>query len=85
MASNATVLSPREHLERRIATNLEEAERWRAEHGDPAEALGRYLVERYGIEAIMETYQEFLDHEDSFLYDDFGDNTVEAKGAGEPG
>ena len=84
MATNPRALSPREHLERRVAGNLEEAERWRAEHGDPAEALGRFLVQRFGIEAIMETYHEYLEHEDSFPFDDYPEDADEEEDGGQP-
>ena len=83
MAIKSERLSPAEHLERRIAENRAEAERWRAEHGDPAAALGAYLVERFGIEAILETYEEYLRHENSFLFDDYSDD--EDEDGGEPG
>lgn len=71
MATRTQAISPAEHLERRIAALDAEVEQIRAEFGDPAEALGRYLIERIGIEALMETYQEYLEHEGSVLYDDF--------------
>ena len=71
MATETKPLTPAEHLERRIAMLDTEVEQIRAEFGDPAAALGMYLVERFGIEAMMETYREYLDHEDSFLYDDW--------------
>ena len=80
MAIKSERLSPTEHLERRIKEHLAEAERWRAENGDPAEALGAYLRERFGWEAIMETYEEWLRHEDSFLFDDYSDNEDEDGG-----
>ena len=82
MAIQAERLSPAEHLERRIRELDAEVEQIWAEYGDPAEALGAYLVERFGIDAIMETYEEYLRHEDSFLFDDYSDDEVED--AGEP-
>ena len=83
MVAQPEPLSPREHLDRRIAALDAEVEQIRAEYGDPAEALGRYLVERLGIEALMETYQEYLDHEDSFLYDDWIEDAEESGSAGQ--
>lgn len=81
MATTARPISPAEHLERRIVQNLADAERWRAEHGDPSAALGAYMRERFGLDAIMETYREHLLHEDSV--DDYLDN--EDEDAREPG
>jgi len=71
MVAQKEQLSPREHLDRRIAALDAEVEQIRAEFGDPAEALGKYLLDRFGLEALEATYQEYLDHEDSFLYDDW--------------
>lgn len=45
MVAQPERVSPREHLDRRIAALDSEVEQIRAEYGDPAEALGRYLVE----------------------------------------
>lgn len=84
MATETVLSSPAEHLERRIQETLIESERWRAEHGDPAAAMGRFLVERFGIDALMATYHEYLEHEDSFLFDDYHDEEGEA-GEGKPG
>ena len=63
MVAQSTHVVPRDHLDRRIAALDAEVEQIQAEYGDPAEALGRYLVERFGLAALMETYQEYLDHE----------------------
>ena len=71
MVAQPERLSPREHLDGRIAALDAEVERIWAEEGDPAEALGRFLVDRFGIGAIVETYREYLEHEDSFLFDDW--------------
>lgn len=79
MVAQPERLSPKEHLDRRIAENLAEAERWRSEHGDPTEALGRFLVERFGIEALEATYQDYVRHEDSFLFDDYDDEDAEGE------
>ncbi len=73
MAVKSERLSPAEHLERRIQELDQEVERIWEEFGDPAEALGAYLRERFGWEAIRETYEEWLWHEDSFLFDDYDD------------
>lgn len=87
MVAQRKLLSPREHLNRRIAALDAEVEQIRAEYGDPAEALGRYLVERFGIDAIMETYRDFLDHEE-FARDEAGpdeaDPAPEESDGGEP-
>lgn len=52
MVAQSKVVSPREHLDHRIAALDAKVEQIQAEYGDPAEALGRYLVERFGIDAI---------------------------------
>jgi RNA binding exosome subunit len=75
-------LSPAEHLERRIAALDAEVAQIRNEYGDPTEALGVYLRERFGIAAIMQTYEEYLRHEDSFLYDDYEDDVDDRNGDG---
>lgn len=87
MTETPTKLSPAEHLARRIQENRIASAQWRAEHGDPGEALGKLLFEQFGIEAILETYQEYLDHENSFLWDDYDDEREEDDGpnGGEPG
>jgi hypothetical protein len=71
MAAQSKQVFPRDHLDRRIASLDAEVEEIQAEYGDPAEALGRYLVERFGLTALMETYQEYLNHDSSFLDDDW--------------
>jgi len=83
MATATRELSPAEHLERRIQETLIESARWRAEHGDPGEALGTYMRERFGLDAILETYREYWRHEDSFLFDDYPD--AEDEDTGKPG
>ena len=82
MAVKSERLAPAEHLERRIAELDGEAERVRAEYGDPAEALGAFLRERFGLDALMATYREYRCHEDSFLFDDYAGD--EDEGGGEP-
>lgn len=52
MAAQAKPMSPAEHLARRIAEQLDDAERWRVEHGDPAEAMGAFLRDWTGPEAL---------------------------------
>ena len=84
MTIRTRTISPAEHLERRIAALDAEVEQIRAEYGDPAEALGRYLIKRFGIEALQETYQEYLDYEDSFLYDDWRDGAEAVENGGKP-
>lgn len=74
MATQAQPMSPAERLERRIQQNLAEAERWRAEHGDPGAAMGAFLRDWIGLEALEATYQEYLRHEDSFVFDDYDDD-----------
>lgn len=78
--------SPKEHLDRRIASLDAEVEHIRAEYGDPAEALGIFLRDWIGLEALEETYQEYLRHEDSFLFDDYDDESegVEPDGRERP-
>ena len=70
MAETSTKLTPAEHLEKRIRENREWAEKWRAENGDPGEAIGRLLVERFGIEALRATYEEYRRNRYDFMYDD---------------
>ncbi len=79
MVAQPERLSPKEHLDRRIASLDAEVEQIRAEYGDPAEALGRFLVERFGIEALEATYQEYVRHEASFLFDDYDDEDAESE------
>ena len=75
MVTKPERLSPQDHLERRIQDlDAEVAAVWE-EFGDPAVALGAYLRERYGLDAIMATYKEYLEHEDSFLFDDYSDES----------
>ncbi len=72
MAGEAQVLSPAEHLERRIQENLAWAERWRAENGDPGVAMGAFLREWIGLEALEATYEEYRRNPHSFMFDDYG-------------
>lgn len=69
--ASAPALTPAEHLDRHIREHLERAEQWRAENGDPSEAMGAFLRERIGLKALQETYDEYKRHEDSFLFDDY--------------
>ncbi len=85
MVTTARPISADEHLERRIAQNLAEAERWRAEHGDPAAAMGAFLRDWIGLEALEATYREYLRHEDSFLFDDYDDDADEDEAGDEHG
>ncbi len=70
MVAQPELASPRAHLDRRIAALDAEVEAIRAQYGDPAEALGRYLVERFGIDAIVDTYRDFLEREAPFYEDE---------------
>lgn len=83
MVAEPEHLSPREHLEQRIASLDAEVEQIRAEYGDPAEALGIFLRDWIGLEALEETYQEYLRHEDSFLFDDYNDADADAEPDGD--
>lgn len=83
MAVETERLSPAQHLERRIAALDAEVERIRAEDGDPAEALGRYLVERFGIEAIVDAYRDFVEREEPFYVDDAWDEAFRTNGEGD--
>lgn len=80
MAVETERLSPAQHLAQRIAALDAEVERIRAEDGDPAEALGAYMRTRFGVAAVMESYEEYLRHEDSFLFDDYTDGIEEDDG-----
>ncbi len=71
MATETRAVSPAEHLERRIQENLEWAARWRAENGDPGEAMGAFLREWIGLEALEATYDEYRRHRHSFMFDDY--------------
>ncbi len=73
MAIDTEKLSPTEHLERRIQEHLHRREQRPAEYGDPAEAMGRFLIERFGLEALQETYDEYRRDRYSFMYDDHED------------
>lgn len=84
MVTQSKLGSPREHLDHRIAALDAEVEQIQAEYGDPAAALGQYLIKRFGIEALTETYQEYLDHEDLFLDDDWNDGEEENGDGGKP-
>jgi hypothetical protein len=59
-----------QHLEQRIRAHLDRRNRRRTEHGDPAEAMGRFLIERFGLEALQESYEEYRRHPYSFVYGD---------------
>lgn len=83
MVAQPERLSPKEHLRRRIASLDAEVEQIRAEYGDPAEALGIFLRDWIGLEAVDETYQKYLRHEDSFLFDDYNDEYENAALDGE--
>lgn len=83
MAVETDRLSPAEHLERRIAALDAEVARIRAEDGDPAEALGRYLVERFGIDAIVGAYRDFVEREEPFYVDDEWDEAFQTNGEGD--
>ena len=80
MVAQPKPVVPRDHLDSRIAALEAEVEQVRAEYGDPAEALGRYLVERFGPSVLMETYQEYLDHDASFQDDDWNDGVEDGDG-----
>jgi len=47
-------------LDRHIEENRVEAARFRAEHGDPAEALSSFIRETFNREAVIEAYEEYL-------------------------
>jgi hypothetical protein len=86
MAIDAEKLSPAEHLERRIQEPLGRRERQNAEHGDPAEAMGRFLIERFGLEALQETYDAYRRNRYSFMYDEDEDEVEDDTTHGrEPG
>ncbi len=73
MAIGTKKLTPAEHLDRHIEENRIRANRWRAEYGDAGEAMGRFLIERFGLEALQETYDEYRRNRYSFMDDDFED------------
>ena len=47
-------------IERRLQEHQAEIARLRAEFGDPAEALDAFIRETFNREAIIETYEEYL-------------------------
>ena len=47
-------------LERRIEANRAAIARFRAEHGDPAEALHKFMKETFDEDALIRTYEEYL-------------------------
>jgi hypothetical protein len=73
MATDAEKLSPAGYLEQRIHEHLKRRRRRSAEDGDPAEAMGRFLIERFGLEALQETYGEYRRNRYEFMYDDHED------------
>ena len=80
MVTKTAKPSPAEHLEQRIRALDAEVEQIWAEYGDPAEALGRFLREQYGWDALRETYEEYVRHRHSFLFDDYDDEDDEDGG-----
>src|SRR5687768_10213421 len=50
----------------RIEEYREEIARWREQHGDPAEALGAFLRDRFGAEALLESYWEYKPNKTSW-------------------
>ncbi len=83
MVAKSERVSPRDHLDRRIEALDAEVEQIRAEYGDPAEALGRYLVERFGIDAIVASYRDFLEREEPFYVDEEWDEADQTTGEGD--
>lgn len=51
---------PNPTLDRHIEENRAEVARFRAEHGDPAEALRAFIRETFDREAVIEAYEEYL-------------------------
>lgn len=73
-------ITPAEQLERHIQENRVRAEQWRAEHGDPGdpgEAMGRFLIERFGLEALQETDDQYRRNRYSFMFDDEAEDVEE--------
>jgi hypothetical protein len=83
MVAQPERMSPREHLDRRIAALDAEVEQIWAEEGDPAEALGVLLRERIGFEALAATYEEYVRNPSAFMFDDEPTDDDEGSDAGE--
>lgn len=69
MAIETERRSPARHLERRIAALDAEVEQIRAEYGDPAEALGEFLRDWIGPDALRETYEQYRRNRYDFMVD----------------
>jgi hypothetical protein len=52
--------TPSPTLQRRIELHRAHVAQWRAEHGDPAAALARFMRETFSEEALAETYEEYV-------------------------
>jgi hypothetical protein len=60
VATKALTARPLPSLEQRIAAHKEEVARFRAEHGDPAEALDAFIRETFDRGALIRTYEEYM-------------------------
>jgi hypothetical protein len=52
--------TPSPTLQRRIALHRAEVARMRAERGDPAAALARFMRDTFSEEALAETYADYV-------------------------
>lgn len=60
MNTKVSMHRPNPTLDRHIEEARAEAARFRAEHGDPVEALHAFIRETFDREALIETYEEYL-------------------------
>ena len=60
MVTKVSTHRPNPTLDRHIEENRAEVARFRAEHGDPAEALDAFIRATFNREALIETYEEYL-------------------------
>lgn len=63
MATTSQAAPPLPSLDERIAAHKVAVARFRAEHGDPAEALHNFMREAFDEEALIQTYLEYLAEE----------------------
>ncbi len=68
--ATTTKHTPNETLQRRMQEHRAEIKRYREQQGDPAEALGVLLRERFGVEALHDTYFEWLENPYAWLEND---------------
>lgn len=58
-AEQTTGLTPAEILDLHIQEHREEMARFQEEHGDPEEAMRKFMRETFEVEAFDQTYREY--------------------------